>query len=100
VCWAVPAKVVEVREDIAVVDFGNGMLKEVLIPIGERIGVGDVVLVHAGSIISKVDERELLSVIELYRELLAAIPQIRDFDARKEVEEMLERLSSYEDRSS
>jgi len=91
-CWAVPAKVVEVRDDIAVVDFGSGMMKEVLVAIGERVEPGDVVLVHAGAVISKINEEELISTIELYRELAESLSLGVDFDVRKEVERVLEVL--------
>ncbi len=68
-CWAVPAVVIEVdRENcIAVVDFG-GVRQEVLIGI-EDVKPGDVVLVHAGLIISKVD----VEALEEYRRLVEEI---------------------------
>lgn len=96
-CWAVPAKVVEVRDDIAVVDFGNGMLKEVLIATDERIEAGDLVLVHAGTVISKVDEEWLALTVEIYEELAKSLPE-GGFDARREVEEALKKLSLHDER--
>ncbi len=65
-CWAVPGIVTHIDKEnnIATVDFG-GVQRQVIIAI-EDINVGDIVLVHAGLIISKLDEKEL----EEYRKLI------------------------------
>jgi len=68
-CWATPGVVVEVKPEdkIAVVDFG-GVRYEVIIGIDD-VKPGDIVLVHAGLIISKVDPDTLRETMELMREL-------------------------------
>jgi len=52
------------ENNIATVDFG-GVQRQVIVAV-ENINVGDIVLVHAGLIISKLDEKEL----EEYRRLM------------------------------
>ncbi len=68
-CWATPGVVVEVRQEekIAVVDFG-GVKYEVFLGVDD-VKPGDIVLVHAGLIISKVDPETLRETVELLREL-------------------------------
>ncbi len=72
-CWAVPGIVVEIdrENNIATVDFG-GVQRQVIIAV-EDINVGDIVLVHAGLIISKLDEKELEEYKKLIEEIEKAI---------------------------
>lgn len=61
-CWGVPAVVKKIFDDgiRALVDFGDGIEREVVIGLSdEEIRVGDTVLVHAGVIISRIDEKDL-----------------------------------------
>jgi hydrogenase expression/formation protein HypC len=54
----------------ALVDYGDGIDREVIIGVSdEDIKVGDVVIVHAGVIISKIDEKDL----DLYEEYIEKI---------------------------
>jgi len=65
--------VLEVSEDglTATVDYGDGVRRRALIGISrERVSRGDIVIVHAGVVISKLDERGLVEQIELLREAL------------------------------
>ena len=56
-CLAIPARIVELKEDNAVVDaMGNRwQAKTTLLP---QVKLGDLVLVHAGFAIAAVDEEE------------------------------------------
>ncbi|MEM4868761.1 MAG: HypC/HybG/HupF family hydrogenase formation chaperone [Ignisphaera sp.] len=72
-CWGTPAVVVYVDEEsmTAKVDFGDGMLRDVVIGVAsERISRGDIVLVHAGVIISKLSAEGILEHIAFLREVL------------------------------
>ncbi|MFB0567796.1 MAG: HypC/HybG/HupF family hydrogenase formation chaperone, partial [Candidatus Bathyarchaeia archaeon] len=46
-CLAIPAKVVEIKGDVARVDFGAGTMRDVNISLVEA-KVGEYVIVHAG----------------------------------------------------
>ena len=70
-CLAIPAKVVNVKEDKAKVDFGEGVLREVNVTL-VNAKVGDYVLVHAGYAIQVLDEKEALETIRLWNEVLEA----------------------------
>lgn len=67
-CLAIPARIVELEGDKAMVDaMGNRFkAKTTLLP---KAKLGDVVLVHAGFAISLVDEEEAKKTWELFAEI-------------------------------
>ena len=67
-CLAIPARIVELDEDKAMVDaMGNRFkAKTTLLP---EVKLGDVVLIHAGFAISLVDEEEAKKTWELFAEI-------------------------------
>ena len=69
-CLAIPARIVELNDDNAVVDaMGNRYnAKTTLLA---DIKVGDIVLVHAGFAIANVDEEEARKTWELFDEIIA-----------------------------
>jgi hydrogenase expression/formation protein HypC len=74
-CLAIPAKVISVRREMAHVDFGEGVLREVNVTL-VKAKVGDYVLVHAGYAIQVIEEKEALETLQLWNEVLAAGAQI------------------------
>ena len=69
-CLAIPAKVISRKQDIAQVDFGEGVLREVNVALVD-VKVGNYVLVHAGYAIQVLDKKEALETISLWNEILA-----------------------------
>jgi hydrogenase expression/formation protein HypC len=68
-CLAIPAEVVELREnELALIDIG-GARKQVSLMLVDDVAVGDYVLVHAGFAIDKIDEEEAAKTMELLEEL-------------------------------
>ena len=67
-CLAIPARIVELEKDVAVVDaMGNRYkAKTTLLPEAK---LGDMVLVHAGFAISLVDEEEAKKTWQLIAEI-------------------------------
>ncbi len=67
-CLAIPARIVELDQDKAVVDaMGNRWkAKTTLLP---EVKLGDIVLVHAGFAICLVDEEEAKKTWELFAEI-------------------------------
>lgn len=64
-CLAVPAKIIEIKENgIAVVE-SSGIKKDVSISLIENPQVGDFVIVHVGYAINKIDEEEALKTFDL-----------------------------------
>ncbi|MEM0027541.1 MAG: HypC/HybG/HupF family hydrogenase formation chaperone [Ignisphaera sp.] len=72
-CWGSPAVVVDVDLDsmVAKVNYGDGIVRDALIGIaGERISRGDIVVVHAGVVISKLSDEGVLEHIKFLEEVL------------------------------
>ncbi len=67
-CLAVPARVLEVKGNLAKVDFG-GVTREVNITLVDA-RVGDYVLVHAGYAIQILDEKTAEETLMIWREIL------------------------------
>jgi hydrogenase expression/formation protein HypC len=67
-CLAIPARIIELEGDKAIVDaMGNRFkAKTTLLPDTK---LGDLVLVHAGFAISRVDEEEARKTWELFSEI-------------------------------
>ena len=67
-CLAVPARIIEKDGDKAVAD-AMGNRWNIRITLTPEIEVGDVVLIHAGYAIAKVDEEEARKTWELFEEI-------------------------------
>ncbi|MCJ7424512.1 HypC/HybG/HupF family hydrogenase formation chaperone [Candidatus Bathyarchaeota archaeon] len=70
-CLAIPGKIVSIEGDMAKVDFGEGVLREVNVTL-VNITVGDYVLVHAGYAIQVLDEKDALETLSLWNQILEA----------------------------
>ncbi len=75
-CLAVPARIVELEDDKAVVDaLGNRWnIRTTLTP---QVKMGDIVLIHAGFAIAKVDEEDA-------KETWALIAQFDEFQQKRD----------------
>jgi len=69
-CLAIPARVVEIKENVAKVDFGEGVLRDVNVTLVDA-KVGEYVLVHAGYAIQVLDKKSAEETLELWKEVLA-----------------------------
>ncbi len=69
-CLGIPAKILSVRGDTAVIELG-GVEREVSVMLLEGASAGDWVIVHAGFAIEKLSQEEA-------EETLALIGEIRD----------------------
>jgi hydrogenase expression/formation protein HypC len=70
-CLAIPAQVVQLRDDHqAVIDLG-GVRKEISVALVPDCAVGDYVIVHVGYAIGKVDAAEAERTLALFAGLAA-----------------------------
>ncbi|ATX79018.1 hydrogenase expression/formation protein HypC [Mariprofundus aestuarium] len=69
-CLAVPALVVELNGDSAVVDL-DGIRKETSTVLLDEIAVGDYVLIHVGFALERIDPVEAAKTLKLFDELKA-----------------------------
>ncbi|MDP1677192.1 MAG: HypC/HybG/HupF family hydrogenase formation chaperone [Bacteroidota bacterium] len=82
-CLAIPGKIESIVEGsnpkMAKVDFG-GIKKNVCIEFLPEAGLHDYVLVHVGVALTKVDEKEALETIELFKEMGDALDELKEGD--------------------
>ena len=69
-CLAIPSKITEIENNMAVIDV-DGVRRECSLLLVEDARVGDYVIVHAGFAISKIDEASALETLALLKEAAA-----------------------------
>ena len=75
-CLAIPSKVLKITEDnMAEVDTLGVKRVVSLDLLSEPVEVGDYVLIHVGYAMGKIDEKEALESIEVYKQLAEAAMQ-------------------------
>jgi hydrogenase expression/formation protein HypC len=70
-CLGVPARVIEIENNIAKVDFG-GATRSINISLVD-VKVGDYVIVHAGYAIQVLDKKSAEETLQLFREILSHV---------------------------
>jgi len=68
-CVAVPAKILSINGDMAVIDLA-GTQREASLMLLENACVGDWVIVHAGFALEKISEEDAQQTFELLREVM------------------------------
>ena len=69
-CLGVPGRVVEVRDNLAVVDF-FGVTRQVRLElVDEPVAPGDYILNHVGFAIRRIPERDIEGTLAMYEQLL------------------------------
>ena len=69
-CLAVPGKVEKIKGDVGIVNF-NGVKREVRLDLVD-VKIGDYVIVHTGFAIEKMDEKDALESLDIWKELVKA----------------------------
>ena len=69
-CLGVPAEVKEVKGDILVVKFGDGVIREVYGATIDDVHPGDIVIVHAGIVIEKLKKDLAVEMMKAIQELI------------------------------
>jgi hydrogenase expression/formation protein HypC len=71
-CLAIPSKITQIENNMAVIDV-DGIRRECSLLLVEDAQVGDYVIVHAGFAISKLDETAALETLALLKEAAALV---------------------------
>jgi biotin synthase len=66
-CYAIPAKLIEIKKNIGVVDY-LGEKRNILLD-GTDVAVGDYVYAQGGIFVSKIAEAEALSILDTWKEI-------------------------------
>ncbi len=69
-CLAVPMRVISINGNDIVAEIDGVRREASLMIIDDDIQLGDFVVVHAGFVISKLDEKEAQITLQLMREML------------------------------
>ena len=69
-CYAIPAKILEINHDTAVVDYG-GVQKTINLALVDNLKIGDYVLIHAGFAIEKLQKKSAEESLEIIRNYMA-----------------------------
>lgn len=72
-CLGIPARVLEIRDQLARVDVG-GASREASLMLLDGVRVGDWVILHAGFAIEKLDPDEAERTLALFKEIADAVP--------------------------
>lgn len=67
-CLSIPGKVIEIIDDMAQVSVGGTIVK-VGMQMVDNVKEGDYVVVHAGFALQKINEKEALETLKLFREM-------------------------------
>ncbi len=70
-CLAVPAKILSINGDSAMIELG-GTQREASLMLLEDASVGDWVIIHAGFAIEKLSEEDAQQTFALLREIMEA----------------------------
>jgi len=68
-CWAIPARIVEIDGDVGKAEL-SGTVREVGLQLIDDARIGDYVLIHAGFAIQKLDEQDAQETLRLWQEML------------------------------
>lgn len=86
------AVVLEVSSDglTATVDYGDGVARRALVGVSrERLSRGDIVVVHAGVVISKLEQSGLREQIEFLREVMGEEEIVKLYESLLELSSAL-----------
>ncbi|MEM4842775.1 MAG: HypC/HybG/HupF family hydrogenase formation chaperone, partial [Acidilobaceae archaeon] len=91
-CWGTPAIITRVVDDlVAEVDFGDGVTRRAILGLSsDKVSSGDVVIVHAGVIVSKLTYEEIEDLMRYLLELSSLAGEDPPQDLMKKLEKILE----------
>ena len=69
-CLAIPSKVIEINDDNTVIvdTMGSKRLVSTML-LEESASIGDYLLIHVGYAMQKIDEKEAMESLSLFREI-------------------------------
>ena len=69
-CLAIPSKIVEINDQMAVIDV-DGVQRKCSLLMLEEPEVGEYVIVHAGFALHKIDEQAAMETLQLLKEAVS-----------------------------
>ncbi|MCD6594614.1 HypC/HybG/HupF family hydrogenase formation chaperone [bacterium] len=75
-CLAIPGRIISIDGTTAIVDYG-GVHKKASLLVLPDMKIGDMILVHAGFAIAKIDEKDAQETLDAFEKLDEAINRER-----------------------
>ena len=73
-CIAAPAQIMEIKDNVATVDFG-GIRQQAKLDLVEEVEIGKYILVHSGYAIEVLSDQEAKESLEAWDELLKVLDE-------------------------
>ena len=73
-CLAIPSKIVEINDQMAVIDV-DGVQRQCSLLLLETPKIGEYVIVHAGFALHKIDEQTAMESLQLLKETASFMEQ-------------------------
>lgn len=74
-CLAIPAQVTQLLSNQRALVTIGGISKEISILLLDEVSIGDFVIIHVGYALTKLDEKEALKTLNLFKEILGEAPK-------------------------
>ncbi|MBI9081340.1 MAG: HypC/HybG/HupF family hydrogenase formation chaperone [Pseudodesulfovibrio sp.] len=71
-CLAIPAKILEITDGVAICKVGEGdtTVQASIMLLDEEITIGDYIIIHAGFALRKLDDKEAEETLKILRDLV------------------------------
>ncbi len=71
-CLAIPAKIIEISEDVATCQVGEGdtTVQASIMLLDEELNLGDYIIIHAGFALRKLDPKEAEETLKIMRDMV------------------------------
>jgi len=80
-CLSIPSEVLEIdKNNVATVDTMGIKRKVSLDLISEKVNVGDYILIHVGFAMGKIDKKDALESIKLYKKMIESMETESDYE--------------------
>ena len=78
-CLAIPAKIIEIKDEIGTIDM-DGVKRKVSLILLEDPQIGEYIIVHAGFGINKIDETAAKESLKILRQIATMVDEVSSLD--------------------
>jgi hydrogenase expression/formation protein HypC len=78
-CLAIPAKIIEIKDEIGTIDM-DGVKRKASLILLEDPQIGEYIIVHAGFGINKIDETAAEESLKILRQIAAMVDEASSLD--------------------
>ncbi len=78
-CLAVPSKIIDIEDNMAVIDV-DGVTRKTSLLLLENPQIGDYVIVHAGFALHKIDEAVAMDTLQILKDAAELAEKLEDLE--------------------